>query len=177
MDNDIIEKIQNNFINIYTKFDILGERLNSIYLRVDKINEIIDIINSDQYIKIYRKYFPVRNYDLIQNRFFIYSNTINIPLNKDSLIFFEYSFNIEEYIDIPLIIRLKIGDIIEKDFEINLDENNEIKYDFKLDYNITKFSFYLYLINEKNYYDEKFEYLKKVLFNNKEIRFKIFSLI
>ena len=41
MDNDIIEKIQNNFINIYTKFDILGERLNNIYLRVDKINEIM----------------------------------------------------------------------------------------------------------------------------------------
>ena len=176
MDN-IIEKIENNFLNIYTKFDILGERLNNIYLKVDKINEIIDINNSDKYAKIYRKYFPVRNYDLIQNRFFIQSNTINIPLKKDSLIFFEYSFNIEEYIDIPLIIRLKIGNIIEKDFEINLNENNKIKYDFKLDYNITKFSFYSYLINEKNYYDEKLEYLKKILFNNKEIRFKKFSLI
>ena len=76
-----------------------------------------------------------------------------------------------------MIIRLKIGDIIEKDFEINLNENNEIKYDFKLDYNITKFSFYLYLLNEKIYYNEKLEYLKKILFNNKKIRFKIFSLI
>ena len=175
--DDIIEKIENNFLNIYTKFDILGERLNNIYLKVDKINEIIDIINSDQYTKIYRKYFPIRNYNLIQNRFFIYSNTINIPLKKDSLIFFEYSFNVEEYIDIPLIIRLKIGDIIEKDFEINLNENNRIKYDFKLDYNITKFNFYLYLLNEKIYYSEKLEYLKKKFFNNKEIRFKIFSLI
>ena len=170
--DDVIEKIENNFLNIYTKFDILGERLNNIYLKVDKINEIIDIINSDQYTKIYRKYFPIRNYDLIQNKFFIYGNTINVPLKKDSLIFFEYSFNIEEYIDIPLIIRLKIGD-----FEINLNENNKIKYDFKLDYNITKFSFYLYLLNEKIYYNEKLEYLKKILFNDKEIRFKIFSLI
>ena len=67
--DDIIEKIENNFFNIYTKFDILGERSNNIYLKVDKINEIIDIINSDQYTSIYRKYFPVRNYDLIQNRF------------------------------------------------------------------------------------------------------------
>ena len=151
--------------------------MNNIYLKVNKINEIIDIVNSDQYAKIYRKYFPVRNYDLIQNRFFIYSNTINIPLKKDSLIFFEYSFNIEEYIDIPLIIRLKIGDIIEKYFEINLNENNKIKYDFKLDYNITKFNFYLYLINEKNYYNKKLEYLKKISFNKKEIIFKILSLI
>ena len=61
--DDIIEKIKNNFLNIYTKFDILGERLNDIYLKVDKINEIIDIINSDQYTKIYRKYFPIRTYD------------------------------------------------------------------------------------------------------------------
>ena len=159
--DDIIEKIENNFLNIYTKFDILGERLNNIYLRVDKINEIIDIINSDQYTKIYRKYLPVRNYDLIQNIFFIYSNRINVPLKKDSLIFFEHSSNIEEYIDIPLIIRLKIGDIIEKDFEIKLEKYNNIKYDFKLDYNITKFSFYLYLLNEKIYYNKKLEYLKK----------------
>ena len=67
--DDIIEKIENNFLHIYTKFGILGYRLNNIYFKVDKINEIIDIINSDQYAKIYRKYFPIRNYDLIQNNF------------------------------------------------------------------------------------------------------------
>ena len=76
-----------------------------------------------------------------------------------------------------MIIRLKIGDIIEKDFEIKLEKYNKIKYDLKLDYNITKFSFYLYLLNETIYYNKKLEYLKKILFNNKEIRFKIFSLI
>ena len=108
---------------------------------------------------------------------FIFSNTISVPLKNDSLIFFEYSSNIEEYIDIPLIIRLKIGDIIEKDFEIKLEKYNNIKYYFKLDYNITKFSFYLYLLNEKIYNNKKLEYLKKILFNNKEIRLKIFSLI
>ena len=172
--DDIIEKIENHFLNIYTKFDILGERLNNIYLKVDKINEIIDIINSDQYTNIYRKYFPVKNYDLIQNRFFIYTNTINVPLKKDSLIFFEYSFNIEEYIDIPLIIRLKIGDIIEKNFEIKLGKYDKIKYDFKLDYNITKFSFYLYLLNEKIYYNKKLEYLKKYYLIIKRLDLKYF---
>ena len=30
---------------------------------------------------------------------------------------------------------------------------------------------------KKIYYNKKLEYLKKILFNNKEIRFKIFSLI
>ena len=147
--DDIIEKIQNNFINIYKEFDILDEKVNNHHIKFDRINEIIDIISSDQYTKIYRKYFPIRNYDLIQNKFFIYSNTINVPSKKNFLIFFEYSFNIEEYVAIPLIIRLKIDDIIEKAFQINLNENNKIKYNFKLDYDITKFSFYLYLLNEK----------------------------
>ena len=32
---------------------------------------------------------------------------------------------------------------------------------FKLDYNITKINFYLYLFNNEIYNDEKMEYLKK----------------
>ena len=40
---------------------------------------------------------------------------------------------------------------------------------FKLDYNITKINFYLYLYNNEIYNDEKKEYLKKILFNNKKI--------
>ena len=172
--DDIIEKIENNFLDIYKKFDILGERLNNVYSKVDKINEIIDIINSDQYTKIYRKYFPIKNYDLIQNEFFIYSNTINVSLKKDSLIFFEYSFNIEEYIGIPLIIRLKMDDVIEKDFEIKLEKYNKIKYDFKLDHNITKINFYSYLLNNEVYTDEKLEYLKKNCLIIKKLDLKYF---
>ena len=48
---------------------------------------------------------------------------------------------------------------------------------FKLDYNVTKFTFYLYLLNNEIYSDEKMEYLKKILFNNKKIKFNIFSHI
>ena len=40
---------------------------------------------------------------------------------------------------------------------------------FKLDYNITKINFYLYLFNYQIYNDEKMEYLKKILFNNKKL--------
>ena len=43
---------------------------------------------------------------------------------------------------------------------------------FKLDYNVTKIKFDLYLYN-----NEKMEYLKKILFNNKKIKFNIFSHI
>ena len=43
----------------------------------------------------------------------------------------------------------------------------------KLDYNVTEIKFNLYLLNN----NEKMEYLKKILFNNKKIKFNIFSHI
>ena len=137
---------------------------------------MIDIIISDEYTKIYKKYYPMKNYDLVQDRFFIYNAVINIPLKKNIFIIFEYIFN-SEYIDIPLVINLKIDDVLQKDFDINLKEYNEIRHMFKLEYNITKINFYLYLYNNEIYNDEKMEYLKKILFNNKKIKFNIFCYI
>ena len=174
--NEIVERVENNFINIYKKFDILDKKLNDYHIKFDEINEIIDIIISDEYTKIYKTYYPIKNYDLMQDRFFIYNELINIPLKKNSYIIFEYSFE-SEYIDIPLVINLKIDDVLEKDFHINLKKYNNIKHMFKLDYNITKINFYLYLYNNEIYSDEKMEYLKKILFNNKKIKFNIFSFI
>ena len=140
-------------------------------MKFHKINEMIDIIISDEYSKIYETYFPIENYDLIQDRFFIYNAVINIPLKANTFIIFEYIF------DIPLVINLKINDVLEKDFNIHLKKHNEITHVFKLDYNITKINFYLYLYNNEIYNDEKMEYLKKKLFNNKKIKFNIFSFI
>ena len=48
---------------------------------------------------------------------------------------------------------------------------------FKLEYNITEIKFYLHLYNNEIYNDDKMEYLKKILFNNKRIKFNIFSFI
>ena len=174
--DEIVERVENNFINIYKKFDILDKKLNDYHMKFDKINEMIDIIISDEYTKIYKTYFPMKNYDLVQDRFFIYNEVIDIPLKKNIFIIFEYVFN-SEYINIPLIIDLKIDDVLEKDFNIHLKECNKIRYIFKLDYNITKINFYLYLFNYEIYNDEKMEYLKKILFNNKKIKFNIFSFI
>ena len=174
--DEIVERVENNFINIYKKFDILDKKLNDYHIKFDEINEIIDIIISDEYNKIYKTYYPIKNYDLSQDRFFIYNEVINIPLKKNSYIIFEYSFE-SEYIDIPLVINLKIDDVLEKDFSINLKKYNSIKHMFRLDYNITKINFYLYLYNNEIYSDEKMEYLKKILFNNKKIKFNIFSFI
>ena len=174
--DDIVERIENNFINIYNKFDILDKKLNDYHMKFYKINEMIDIIISNEYTKIYKTYSPMKNYDLSQDRFFIYNEIINIPLKKNSYIIFEYVFN-SEYINIPLVINLKIDDVLEKDFNINLKKYNKIRHIFELDYNITRINFYLYLYNNEIYNDEKMEYLKKILFNNKKIKFNIFSYI
>ena len=174
--DEITERIENNFINIYKKFDIIDGKLNNYHMKFDEINEMIDLIISNEYTKVYKTYYPVKNYDLSQDKFFIYSENIYIPLKANTYIIFEYIFN-SEYIDIPLIINLKIDNVLNKDFNINLKEYYKIRHIFKLDYNVTKFTFYLYLLNNEIYSDEKMEYLKKILFNNKKIKFNIFSHI
>ena len=137
---------------------------------------MIDLIISDECTKIYKTYFPMKNHDLTQDRLFIYNAVIDIPLKKNSYIIFEYIFE-SEYINIPLVINLKIDDVLEKDFNIHLKKHNKVRHMFKLDYNITKINFCLYLYNNEIYNDEKMEYLKKILFNNKKIKFNIFSFI
>ena len=76
-----------------------------------------------------------------------------------------------------MVIYLKIDDVLERDFNIHLKEYNKIRHVFKLEYNITEIKFYLNLYNNEIYNDDKMEYLKKILFNNKKIKFNIFSFI
>ena len=52
------------------KFNILDKKLSNYHMKFDKINELIDLIISDEYIKIYKTYYPMKNYDLSQDRFF-----------------------------------------------------------------------------------------------------------
>ena len=158
--NELAERIENNFINIYNKFDILDKKLNNYHMKFHEINEMINLIISNEYNKIYKTYYPMKNYDLQYDRFFIYNAVINIPLKKNTFIIFEYIFE-SEYINIPLVINLKIDNVLQKDFNIDLKEYNKIRHMFKLDYNITKINFYLYLFNNEVYNDDKMEYLKK----------------
>ena len=122
------------------------------------------------------RHYPIKNYDLSQDRFFIYSEIIDIPLKANTYIIFEYIFN-SEYIDIPLVINLKIDDILEKDFNINLKEYNKIIHMFKLDYNVTKINFYLYLLNNEKYNDNKMEYLKKSYLIIKKLNLIYFFIV
>ena len=67
--DELAERIENNFINIYKKFDILDKKLNNYHTKFHKINEMIDLIISDEYTKIYKTYYPMTNFDLIKDRF------------------------------------------------------------------------------------------------------------
>ena len=67
--DELPERIENNFINIYNKFDILDKKLNDYYIKIDKINEIIDLMIFDEYTIIYKTHYPMKNYDLMQDRF------------------------------------------------------------------------------------------------------------
>ena len=49
---------------------------------------MIDIIISDENTKIHKTYFPMKNYDLAQDRFFIYNEVIDIPLKANTYIIF-----------------------------------------------------------------------------------------
>ena len=174
--NEIVERVENNFINIYNKFDILDKKINNYHMKFHKINEMIDLIISNEYTKIYKTYYPMKNYDLAQDRFFIYNAIIDIPLKANTYIIFEYIFE-SEYINIPLVINLKIYDVLEKDFNIHLKKHNEVRHMFKLDYNITKINFYLYLYNNEIYNDEKMEYLNKYYLIIKKLNLIYFRII
>ena len=113
--DELLERIENNFIDIYNKFDILDKKLNNYNNKFHKINEMIDLIISNEYTKIYKSYHPIKNYDLVQDRFLIYNEVIGIPLKANTFIIFEYLFE-AECINIPLVINLKIDNVLEKDF-------------------------------------------------------------
>ena len=66
------------------KFNNLDKKLNNYHTKFDKINEIIDLIISDEYIKIYKTFYPIKGHDLSQDRFFIYNSVIDTPLKKNS---------------------------------------------------------------------------------------------
>ena len=56
----ITERIENNFIHIYNKFDILDKKLNNYHIKIDEINDMIDLIISNEYNKIYKAYYPIK---------------------------------------------------------------------------------------------------------------------
>ena len=41
MDDGVIERIENKFINIYNKFDILDIKLNDFYIKFEDMNKMI----------------------------------------------------------------------------------------------------------------------------------------
>ena len=80
---DTIKKL----LNKTNKLNTLDKKINNYNTNFDKINELIDIIISDEYNKIYKTFYPIKNYDLSQDIFFIYSKIIDIPLKKIVILF------------------------------------------------------------------------------------------
>ena len=72
MNNSVIERVENNFINIYKKFDILDGKLIDYHIKIHKINQMINIIISDEYTKVYESFYLTKNFDLTRDRFFMY---------------------------------------------------------------------------------------------------------
>ena len=84
--DELAERIENNFIDIYNKFNILDRKINNYHSKFHKINEMIDLIISDEYTIIYKTYYLIKNYDLAQDRFLIYNEVIGIPLKANTFI-------------------------------------------------------------------------------------------
>ena len=58
--DETVERAENNFINIYNKFDILDKKSNNYHIKIDEINDMIDLIISNEYNKIYKTYYPIK---------------------------------------------------------------------------------------------------------------------
>ena len=67
--DETVERVENDFINIYSKFDILDKKLNNYRIKIDEINDMIDLVILNEYNKIYETHYPIKNYDLSQDRF------------------------------------------------------------------------------------------------------------
>ena len=118
----LINNIEDTILNNQDHIKKLLNKSNTNNKNFDKISELIDIIISDEYDKIYKTFFPIKN---------IHSEIINIPLKKNSYIIFEYAFNSEK-IDIPLIVKLKIDGVLEKNFNIVLKEYNIVLKEYNI---------------------------------------------
>ena len=82
--------ILNNQDHIKTKlnkFNNIDKKLKNYYTKFDKITELVDLIISDEYIKIYKTFYPMKNYDLSQDRFFIQNEIVDTPLKKIVILF------------------------------------------------------------------------------------------
>ena len=55
--DEIVERVENNFIDIYNKFDILDKKINNYHIKFHKINEMIDLIISNEYTEIIKRIF------------------------------------------------------------------------------------------------------------------------
>ena len=146
----------------------INKKLDTIYNKIYKLNKLSYISISDEYIKYYKNYHIIDDFDL--KKTLIFDNVINKNLKRNSYIIFNYScYNSNINSLIPVILKSEFDNIITKEMKLNINKSNKIdvKMDITLPFNVDNIKFKLSMIN--NFEDND------IYFTKKKIKFIIFS--
>ena len=148
--------------------DKINKKLDTMYNKIYKLNKLSYISISDDYIKYYKNYYIIDDFDL--KKTLIFDDVINKNFKRNSYIIFNYSCyysNIKELI--PVVLKLEFDNIITKEIKININKSNKIdvKTEITLPFNVNNIRFKLSMFS--NVEDDN------IYFTKKKIKFIIFS--
>ena len=147
--------------------DKINKKLDTMYKKIYNLNKLSYISISDEYVKYYKNYYIIDDFDL--KKTLIYDNVLNRNLKRNSYIIFNhlcYYSNINSAI--PVILKLEFDNIVTKEIRINIDKSNKIdvKTEITLPFNVNNIKFKLSMIS--NVKDD-------IYFTKKKIKFIIFQ--
>ena len=147
--------------------DKINKKLDTMYNKIYKLNKLSYISISDDYVKHYKNYHIIDDFDL--KKTLIFDDVINKNLKRNSYIIFNYScYNSNINSVIPVILRLEFDNIITKEMKININNKSmDVKMDITLPFNVDNIKFKLSMIS--NVEDNN------IYFTKKKIKFIIFS--
>ena len=148
--------------------DEINKKLDTMYNKIYKLNKLSYISISDEYVKYYKNYYIIDDFDLKKS--LIFNNVINKNLKRNSYIIFNYScYNSNINSLIPVILKLEFDNIITKEMKRNINKSNKIdvKMDIILPSNVDNIKFKLSMISDVE--DNNIHFTKK------KIKFIIFS--
>ena len=140
--------------------DKINKKLDTMYNKIYKLNKLSYTSISDEYIKYYKNYSIIDDFDL--KKTLIFDDVINKNLKRDSYIIFNYSsYNSNFDSVIPVILKLEFDNIITKEIKINIDKSNKIdvKMDIILPFDVNNIKFKLSMIS--NVEDDNIYFTKK----------------
>ena len=139
-----------------------------MYNKIYRLNKLSYISISDDYVKNYKNFSIIDDFDL--KKTLIFENEININLKRNSYIILNYScyYSNINFV-IPVTLKLEFDNIITKEIKININKSNKInvKTDITLPFNVNNIKFKLPMIS--NVEDNG------TYFTKKKIRFILLS--